>query len=166
MEDHKRGKRGGNRGNDFRPSKGYAKVENIHLPTASRISTSTLCVDAAKYYECAEEVIETVADYVVPRRSLTTKLGLRIFPRTTEVEQITSKVRMMDGSTVTVTNPKTVWKSDRTLLRQNRPDQLDQMKLARVTSRTKRKVWEEPEQPATIEVPIDSPDSLDLDLND
>lgn len=146
--EHKRGKRSGNRGSDFRPSRLIVEKETHNG------STSSMLIDAGPFYECFETV-ESIASHLIPRKSLTSQQGLRLFAQSTEVIDQPSRVRdKVSGAMVTITNPKVVWRSDRTLLRRNRPEQLEDLDFRRITSKTKRVIFE-PEEPATVEIPID-----------
>lgn len=157
MSTHKRGKRSGNRGNDFRPSRGYSAFATYHHPEQSTTNTA-IVGSSAVYYECSD-VHETVEDHIVPRVSLTQSQHLAIFP-TVERKIVNERQRdTMSGELTTVGNPAIVWRSDRTLLRRGKPEQLNALKLFRETSHTKIRQFER-EEPATLEIPTD----LDVDL--
>lgn len=64
------------------------------------------------------------------------------------------------GTLVEVTTNRVVWKSDKTLLRRDRPDTLEDIRFKRVTSRTKV-TKTEVERPATIEVPTEQNVEID-----
>lgn len=68
-----------------------------------------------------------------------------------------------ESQLVEVTNKVVVGRSDRTLLLRGKPDQLQDMKLKRQTSRSKRILTERREEPAVIEVSLE--EELDLDLD-
>lgn len=114
------GKRGGSRNHagDHRPV--YRRpMERVH---ANSNSPTGAAIDRATFNHWAA-IEETVEDHVVPRKSLTEKLLLGVFPQKTEVEPVpfkqldkehykrTSEQRMISG-----TDNRTVWRSDRTLL--------------------------------------------------
>lgn len=131
--------------NDFRPSRLIPKLES------HKLSTSALVADAGKYFECAE-IAETQEDHIIPRQSLTNQLHLRLFPITFETEQRNAKQRnKVDGKLVATTDNRVIWKSDRTLLRTNKPEATIPV-FVRETSYSKRKRLEK-EIPACIEAP-------------
>lgn len=161
MRDTTRGKRAGKRGSDFRPSKGFADLENFSNQQ-HKISTAALVAESGKYFECAE-VEETPEDHIIPRRSLTQKQYLRIFPQRLETEPLKRTKRLqMDKSgklvETTDTKARVIWKSDKTLLRQGKPDQMP-AGYTRVTSHSKRRQFI-PEGPAVVDVEIET----DLDV--
>lgn len=129
-------------------------------PTDSIIRTKS----TAKYFEYAGEP-ETVEEHIVPRKSLTRKLLLRVFPPQVEVEQV--KGRQLDkksGRMVETTDNRVVWKSDRSLLRNNKPENLENIRFKRQTSRSRR-IKTEIELPAVVEVSQDTALDPDPALN-
>lgn len=159
--------------NDFRPSR---KPLNLDMVESKGSSTSALVADAAIYYECSDSDIaphptlpnetilvpsqETAETHIAPRESYTRSHHLRLFPQDLEFADVAVTQTAKDGSRVVVTNPKVMWKSDRTLLRQGKPGTLDELnsrgnRITRVTSRTKRKITEL-ETPICVEVPTDT----------
>lgn len=138
--------------NTFRPSRKDA------LETKGTVCSSVLAADAAKFFEHTD-IEETTETHIVPRVSLTKKLHLRLFEQKIETEDVkTFQTDTRTGQKVVVTNPRIVWKSDRTLLRRDHPEKMPQ-DISRITSKSKRKIWE-PELPAVVE------SSTDLDLDD
>jgi hypothetical protein len=84
-------------------------------------STAALVVDAAKYFACAA-IEENRDDYIVPRQSLTRRLLLEAFPQQVETAPIpTRQLDKQTGELVETTDNRITWKSDKTLLRRNKP---------------------------------------------
>lgn len=140
-------------------------------------TTAVLCEGTAKpngvsyspaMYDCFEGD-ETKEDHIIPRRSLTAKLHLRAFPQEIERERLKDTVRYQPnkrsktGKLMQTTDPRyrTTWKSDRSLLNQRKPEQLEDIRFTRETHYTKRRIAER-EQPAVIEIPTDISDDIDL----
>lgn len=146
--------------NEFRPSR---KPLNLDMVETRKTSTTALAAEAGIYFDCCEGIEETEETHVIPRRSLTRQQHLAIFPQTVQTEDvITHQTDKITGQRVAVSNPKIVWRSDKTLLRRETPFRLEDMNdfktgVKRRTSRSKR-VIREPEYPATIEIPTDSDD--------
>lgn len=149
-----RGKRGG---------KGMLEGAKVHhgypsghpasySPRESVPSASAVVADiCAPFWEKAE-IDEEIETHIVPRRSLTTKQNLRIFPPQIETEtevstQLFKELPLSPGRLTKVTNQRVTWKSDTTLLRRGIPDANWSRGLHRQTSRTKR-IDYTPEQPA------------------
>lgn len=84
-------------------------------------STAALVVDAAKYFECAA-IEENRDDYIVPRQSLTRRHLLGMFPQQVETAPIpTRQLDKQTGELVETTDNRITWRSDKTLLRRNKP---------------------------------------------
>lgn len=142
----------------FRPRNHYPKGHPANYsPDAPKASATALWDDAGNLRECSEANTETVDTHLIPRRSLTSRLHLRLFPVQTETTDQKARVRATDGSMVEVTNPIVTWRSDRTLLLKGKPDQLERLKVVRVTSHTKTRRYEF-EGPAVIEISGDIED--------
>lgn len=116
------------------------------------------------------------------RRSVTQKQLLRVLPQTIEVESMQS--RQLDrkgegtvevtvtervgnttiqraftvpGRMIETTDNRLIWKSDRTLLRNDKPDLLENIQFNRETSRSKRmskQPGDKRELPAIMETPV------------
>jgi len=107
-------------GADDRPT--GLKTSHPVKPNTGGVSPTGAAIERAKYNEHTF-IGETVADHVVPRKSITDSQYLRLFPQTVEVEPI--KTRQLDkatGKMVETTDNRVVWRSDRTLLDTTRPD--------------------------------------------
>lgn len=84
-------------------------------------SAAKLTIDAAKYFECAA-VEETREDHIVPRQSITRQQYLGAFPVRVETETIpTRQLDKQSGELVETTDERITWRSDRSLLRRNKP---------------------------------------------
>lgn len=84
-------------------------------------SITALAADRAKYCEISE-CEETVETHIVPRRSITRKQYLGVFPARVETEAIKTHQRdKRTGELIETTDNRIVWKSDRTLLRRGNP---------------------------------------------
>lgn len=141
-----RGKRSGKRGSDFRPSKGYAKIDTFTVETHG-ISTTALIETKGGIYNKHYIGEDSAENDGFGRQSLTAKLHLGLFPQETEVEQLSPVKRFQldkTGKLVETSdpNPKTrvVWKSDKSLLSGSKIDQ-EQSGFMRVTARSKRRVY-------------------------
>lgn len=95
-----------------------------HSHNVGKQTTVTgIAESAAKYYECSV-VEETTETHIVPRRSITRKQMLDVFPAKIETEPIRGKQydhRL--GVLVEVNDNRVVSRSDRTLLQRGKPVQ-------------------------------------------
>lgn len=141
--------------NTFRPSR---KTDHHRGSTSSEQASN-----AGIYSECCE-VQETKEDHIVPRDSYTRRHHLRLFPQSIELGDVKRvQIDKITGLPTITTDQVIVWRSDKTLLRQGKPEQLENLKCTRITSHSKRRRYE-PEEPAVIEVSTDNVLD-DLDLN-
>ena len=171
------GSKHGKSGGRFRPSRFNLKEREIDdRPSALRkglplrptkpVDSIIVAESSAKHFEYTD-IRETEETHVIPRKSLTEKQHLRLFPQQVELERIILKRRQLatiDGKQVMVkttdTVYRTVWKSDKTLLRQNRPEQLDRIKFKRQNHYDKR-TETQVERPAIVEIQVDPDNDLD-----
>lgn len=129
------GSKNGKRGGKHRPSR--KDYEPKHHASSSGIIPDEVGI----YWD--EFAQETIRDHVVPRKSLTQKQHLKMFPATSETEP--RKTRQWDhklGRFDTTTDERTTWRSDTNLLRTGKPDTFGEGKgtrYTRVTSNSKRK---------------------------
>lgn len=171
----------GKPGGRFRPSRLKVTArERDDRPTALRKafplypsvpvdSIRTVEATLIKMDQC--ELEESTETHIVPRKSVTKRQGLMVQPQTLEFEPladtkvITYQADKMTGQTVEVTDyyprNRIVWKSDKTLLRRGLPDQLQDIRFKRLTSRSKRVVTEL-ELLVTMDAPVTNIPSLDL----
>ena len=127
-----------------------------------RTATASWPDDVGNHKEYSE-IEESVAVHVVPRKSLTTKQGLRHFPIQMETEPMKGSHPIMDGKpnpNSSVTNERLVWKSDTTLLSRARPERpIHESRIVRQTSRTGRITT-----PDRSNFPLD--DGISVDVED
>lgn len=148
----KHGKRGVNNTN---------RASRVDYIESKGISTAVLVENSAIYYDCAR-IEETEETHVVPRKSLTNKLHLKLIQQSIEVLPI--KTRQLDHSDpngvrmIKTTNNRLVWKSDKNLLRMNKPATNNGVNIrgvgagyVRVTSSSKRRKFEVEELPEQAE---------------
>ena len=140
---------------------GLSKERTLKFDEGRFLAQSTdaaRVVNAAKFFECFDfNDTEVKALGIVPRESLTSKQGLRMFPQTMETETIVTKQRdKVTGSMIEVTNQRQTWKSDKTLLRRNRPHSNNGFYFKKSKSEPARYQVEEP---AIKETPI--PEEID-----
>jgi hypothetical protein len=158
----KNGMRGGS---NFRPSR-----KPFHPPETHKVSTSALVAESGKYFACAEveeqggrELANATAalNPKVPciRESITRRQHLGLFSEVELEDRVTRQLDTKSGRVVETTSPRVVWRSDKTLLRKGKPDQLPT--FVRVTSRTKRRRFER-EVPAVMETP--TPVEIDTEI--
>lgn len=86
------------------------------------ISNTALITELSPFF-LHSSVIETEETHLIPRQSLGEKLNLYLLPQRFETEQLFW--RQLDhrtGQMVTGSNTRVTWKSDRTLLYQDKPE--------------------------------------------
>ena len=161
-------KRGGN------PERPANQSEIDDRPTAlrkgyplrpSRPTDSMILAESVARSNDHSDIAETVEAHLLPRKSLSAKLHLRILPQDLEVEARTIKRTQTtkQGDLVETSDPsyRVTWKSDKTLLSTQKVEQMPK-DFKRVTSKSKRKIWQ-PELPATVEVSTETEiDGLNL----
>lgn len=111
-------------------------------------------------YECFEGE-ETKETHIIPRVSTTIRQHLRLFPQKIETEPRSFAQRASNGELVHGSDEHVVWKSDKTLLRQGKPDPFGGergTKFGRITSRSKRRLTEMEYQEVVKIAPVLSPD--------
>lgn len=142
----KRGKRGGS---PDRPSRKPNIVRPLDPVQGYGQSDSARQAEAAIYYDCSE--VREGQEWISPRRSLTRKLLLNVFPQEIEIEKTVLVTRQLDKvlhaktgeiKLIQVQNPReggyrVAWKSDKTLLRPGKNVQ-PESDLKRQSSRSKR----------------------------
>lgn len=127
MANNRRGKRAGlqnslkfwrSAGKDDRPS--ALRTSQPIKPSQGEMSPTGAAEFAAKYFACAsiEEQPET---HLVPRKSITASQFLQFRSPELETEPMRARQLAKDGSTVETTDNRLLWKSDRSLLRGNKP---------------------------------------------
>lgn len=153
----RRGKRGG------RPDPNYE-------PPHKQSPTGTIPETAGVFFESFEG--ETKKDHLIPRRSLTERLHLRHFEQELEFEQLKDTTRIQldkKGTPTTTTDPRyrLAWKSDKTLLRQGKPDTWGEKRgtlFTRIKSQSKERGIEieiKPADGSTVSIGRTEPDPLE-----
>ncbi len=123
----KRGKRGGQSARNAELRDVHAKIRGNAAHNLHNTSVTALIMDRAKHYECST-IEETAETHIIPRESLTGKLGLRLFPQVVEVAKIPTRV-MEWGVMVEKPYYRVTWRSDKTLLYRDKPgDRMAQLK--------------------------------------
>jgi hypothetical protein len=122
---------------------------------------TTATAEVAKlgpFWDCAEND-ETIATHLIPRRSLTVKTHIGVFPQQIETEdRIGFQIDPITGERTPVTRKRVTWKSDRSLLLPGKPDAFGEGKgttFKRLTSQSKRIVRERPEVKPVDHTPHD-----------
>lgn len=131
MAHRKRGKRAGShrKGEILRDI--HSRIDGMpagthcnHAHNLHGTSATAVVLDAAKYNESAL-IDESKETHVVPRQSVTRKQLLGIFPQRFETEdQVSRQLDHVTGKMVEVHDTRTVWRSDKTLLRKGNPFKL------------------------------------------
>ena len=101
-----------------------AATHSNHAHSQSTAGNAAQIIDRSVYYPGAFEdgKVETEETHIVPRNSLTRKQMLNIMPQVREVEPMVSRqLDKQSGKMVTVTDDRTVWRSDKSLLREANP---------------------------------------------
>lgn len=123
-----------------------------------------LASEAVAPFNAYSEVQETAEDHIVPRQSITDRQLLGLIPMVeteTRIADVAHYQRdTVSGEMIRTTDPVKVrevtWRRDATLLKRARVEQLNNLKVRRQTSRSKRLITEV-ERPAVeyIENEID-----------
>lgn len=158
-----------------------------HESTAGVVANGSSKADGTSYtpamFECAD-TNESIETHLIPRKSLTNRLHLKIFAPERDTETMQGKqlaIVLNDKGKkvrrlVEVTYQRQTWRQDRTLLRTNKPDAFGEggrgSTFARVTSHSKRREYitehkDAPQGTVTLGPYVPpSADELDIDLLD
>ena len=112
-----RGKRGGAAARNAALRDIHSKVRGVATHGGFKSNFAATVVDNTVFYDAVDALNETVETHVVPRRSLTRKQLLGIFPQRVETAPIpTRQLDKQTGKMVATTENRVTWKSDRSLL--------------------------------------------------
>jgi hypothetical protein len=166
--------------NHFRPSRKPDNSADTRYPSGHPAKATPYGPSASVTASCAEagiyndncECQETAEDYIIPRKSLTVKQHLALFPQEVEYESRTIRRWQLDKRSLplpgtigpvrmietTDESRRIAWKSDRSLLNHNNPflpPKPGRRGIKRLTSQSKRIVYDQPDGPAVVEIPTD-----------
>lgn len=134
------------RGGKHRPSLTDRPSRRDFEPTHKETASSLIANECGPKWDIFNQV-ETVETHLIPRTSLTDQQHLRQFDQTLEFERLKDTRRLQrakNGTLVETSDPRyrLTFKSDRTLLKQGKPDTFGEGKNGtydkRQTSRSKR----------------------------